>query len=130
MFLRRSHDLKPFVTKDQSIIREFFHPLHDTSEETPRSIAYSIALAVVKPGKSTLRHLHRNSAEFYYITKGLGLIQSNSRRESLEENTLIYIPPGTSHKVTNTGKADLHILCICDPCYSHEDTDIIDENKR
>lgn len=70
MFLRKYRDLKPFVTKDKSIIREFFHPLHETSKETPRDIRFSIALATVKPGKRTLEHIHGTSAEFYYITKG------------------------------------------------------------
>jgi len=130
MFLRKYHDLKPFVTKDKSIIREFFHPLHETSEETPRNITFSIALATVKPGKRTLRHIHRTFAEFYYITKGTGIIRLDSRKESIEENTLIYIPAGTKHTVTNTGIEDLNILCICTPPYTHEDTKIIDENLR
>ena len=129
MFLRKYRDLKPFVTKDKSIIREFFHPLHETSKEMPRDITFSIALATVKPRKRTLRHIHETSAEFYYITKGTGVIRLNSRRESIEENMLIYIPRGTKHTVTNTGPEDLHILCICTPPYAHEDTKIIDKNQ-
>jgi len=124
VLLRKSNDLKPFVTKDESIIREFFHPLHETSNEVPKNVPFSIALAVVKPGKRTLRHIHETSAEFYYITRGVGVIQLNSRKESIEENTLVYIPAKTQHKVTNTGKEDLLILCVCDPPYRHEDTKI------
>ena len=125
MLLRKSSDLKPFVTKDKSIIREFFHPLHEKSKEAPRNIPFSIALATVKPGKKTLRHTHETSTEFYYITRGVGTIQLNSKKEPIEENTLIYIPAKTKHTVTNTGKEDLLILCICSPPYSHEDTKIV-----
>jgi len=124
MLVRRSRDLKPFVTKDKSTIYEFFHPLHETSREAPRNIPFSIALATVKPSKKTLRHIHEASAEFYYITQGIGVIQLDSRKEALEENTLVYIPAKTEHTVTNTGKEDLHILCMCNPPYSHEDTKI------
>lgn len=124
MFLRKSHDVKPFVTKDKSIIREFFHPLHETSSKVPKHFPFSIALATVKPGKRTLKHVHETAAEFYYITRGVGTIQLNSTKEPLEENTLIYIPAKTKHTVTNTGKEDLLILCICNPPYSHEDTKI------
>jgi mannose-6-phosphate isomerase-like protein (cupin superfamily) len=130
MFIRKYRDINPFVTKDKSIIREFFHPLHEASRETPRNITFSIALATVKPGKKTLKHVHEASSEFYCITKGSGTICLNSRKESIEENTLIYIPAGTRHTVTNTGKEDLRILCICSPPYTHEDTRIIDQTKQ
>ena len=126
MLLRKLSDLKPFVTKDKSLIREFFHPLHETSKQAPRNIPFSIALATVRPGQKTLRHIHETSTEFYYITKGVGIIQLNAKKESIEENTLIYIPAKTKHTVTNTGKDDLLILCICNPPYSHEDTRIIE----
>ena len=127
MFLRKISELKPFVTKDKSIIREFFHPLHETSKTAPRNVTFSIALATVKLGKNTLKHLHATSVEFYYITKGTGIIHLNSRKEVIEENTLIYIPAGTQHTVANTGKDDLCILCICQPPYTHEDTKVIDK---
>jgi len=126
MFLRKSRDLKPFVTKDESIIHEFFHPLHETSSKVPRHFPFSIALATVRPGKRTIKHIHETSAEFYYITKGVGNIQLDSKMESLEENTIVYIPAETKHTVTNTGKEDLLILCICHPPYSHEDTKIVE----
>jgi mannose-6-phosphate isomerase-like protein (cupin superfamily) len=124
MLLRKSNDIKPFVTKDKSLIQEFFHPLHETSKQLPRNIPFSIALATVKPGQKTLRHIHETSREFYYIIRGVGAIKLNSEKKSIEESTLIYIPTGTKHTVTNTGKEDILILCICNPPYSHEDTKI------
>ena len=126
MLLRRSADVKPFVTKDESLIWEFFHPLHETSGKASKAIPFSIALAVVKPGKRTLRHIHEASAEFYYITRGVGVIQLNNQKEPIEENTLIHIPAKTKHTVTNTGKEDLLILCVCNPPYNHEDTKIVE----
>ena len=126
MLLRKSSDLKPFVTKDKSLIREFFHPLHETSKQLPRNIPFSIALATVKPGQKTLRHIHETSKEFYFITQGVGKIQLDSKKEPIEENMLIYIPAKTKHTVKNTGQEDLLILCICNPPYSHEDTKIVE----
>jgi mannose-6-phosphate isomerase-like protein (cupin superfamily) len=78
----------------------------------------------VKPGQKTLKHIHETSTEFYYITRGTGTIQLNSKKEQIEENTLIYIPAKTKHTVTNTDKENLLILCICSPPYTHEDTKI------
>jgi mannose-6-phosphate isomerase-like protein (cupin superfamily) len=34
----------------------------------------------------------------------------------------IAIPPGSSHKLTNTGSADMVLLCCCTPAYAHDDT--------
>ncbi len=129
VFIRKSGDLKPFVTKDKSLIHEFFHPLDEASRQIPRDIPFSIALATVKPGQRTLKHLHETSTEFYYITQGTGTIQLDSKKQPVEENTLIYIPAKTKHTVTNTGKEDLLILCICTPPYTHEDTKITSTSK-
>ena len=122
MFIRKSCDLKPFVTKDKSLIHEFFNPLHEASEQLLRDIPFSIALATVKPGQKTLKHIHKTSTEFYYITSGTGIIQLDSKKQSIAESMLIYIPAKTKHTVTNTGKEDLLILCICSPPYTHKDT--------
>jgi mannose-6-phosphate isomerase-like protein (cupin superfamily) len=124
MFLRKSGDTRPFVTKDKSLIREFFHPLHEAAKQMPGNIPFSIALATVKPRQKTLRHIHETSKEFYFVTQGVGVIQLDSEKEPMEENTLVYIPAKTKHTVKNTGKEDLLILCICNPPYSHEDTRI------
>ena len=37
----------------------------------------------------------------------------------------ICIPPGTPHRVDNTGPTELKILCSCSPPYSHTDTELL-----
>ena len=34
----------------------------------------------------------------------------------------IAIPPGRKHKLWNTGKETLKLLCCCSPPYDHSDT--------
>jgi mannose-6-phosphate isomerase-like protein (cupin superfamily) len=34
----------------------------------------------------------------------------------------VVIPPGTPHKLWNTGSAPLVLLCCCAPAYSDDDT--------
>jgi len=34
----------------------------------------------------------------------------------------VVIPPGTPHKLWNTGTDPLRLLCCCAPPYSHDDT--------
>ncbi|RKX91216.1 MAG: hypothetical protein DRP84_11950 [Spirochaetes bacterium] len=53
--------IKPYVTKDGSIIRELMHPrLHGNKN-------LSLAEATVLVGKETVLHRHLNSEEIYYI---------------------------------------------------------------
>jgi mannose-6-phosphate isomerase-like protein (cupin superfamily) len=37
----------------------------------------------------------------------------------------VCIPPGTPHRVRNTGSEPLVILCACAPAYSHDDTELV-----
>jgi mannose-6-phosphate isomerase-like protein (cupin superfamily) len=34
----------------------------------------------------------------------------------------IAIPPGRKHKLWNTGRDPLRLLCCCAPAYEHDDT--------
>jgi mannose-6-phosphate isomerase-like protein (cupin superfamily) len=34
----------------------------------------------------------------------------------------VAIPPGQRHKLWNTGKETLRLLCCCAPAYEHSDT--------
>jgi len=38
----------------------------------------------------------------------------------------VVIPPGTRHKLWNTGDVPLKLLCCCSPPYSHDDTFLTD----
>jgi mannose-6-phosphate isomerase-like protein (cupin superfamily) len=39
----------------------------------------------------------------------------------------VCIPPGTPHRIRNTGAGSLRILCCCSPAYSHEDTELLQQ---
>ena len=37
----------------------------------------------------------------------------------------VWIPPGSLHRLQNTGKEPLKLLCCCAPPYSHDDTELV-----
>jgi mannose-6-phosphate isomerase-like protein (cupin superfamily) len=37
----------------------------------------------------------------------------------------VLIPPGTPHRIENTGTGELKILCACAPAYAHGDTELL-----
>jgi mannose-6-phosphate isomerase-like protein (cupin superfamily) len=62
--------------------------------------------------------------EIYYFTAGHGLMRlgPEAEPEPIGPGDAVVIPPGTPHKLWNTGAEPLKLLCCCAPAYSHGDT--------
>jgi mannose-6-phosphate isomerase-like protein (cupin superfamily) len=115
----RYRGIAPYVTKDGSQIRELMHPsVHGNH-------AQSLAEATVPPGATTALHRHRTSEEIYCFTGGAGWMTLGSREFAVVAGDTVCIPPGTPHRVRNTGAEPMTILCACAPPYSHEDTELL-----
>ena len=110
------NQVQPFVTKDGSEIRELLSHRNSVIRNQ------SLAEARVAVGGSTQEHYHRKSEEIYYITSGSGRIRVEDEVRELGEGDAIAIPPGSRHKLWNTGGIPLKLLCCCAPAYEHEDT--------
>ncbi len=111
--------IKAFTTKDGSIIRELMHP------SVHGNLNLSLAEAVVPVGTTTQLHRHGRSEEIYHITAGEGLMTLGHEAFTVQAGDTVCIPPGTLHKIANTGAGDLKILCSCAPAYSHDDTELL-----
>lgn len=109
-------EVAPYTTKDGSEIRELLHPDRHAVRRQ------SLAEAVVPPGVATLLHRHEISEEIYHVTRGCGLMTLGAEQFPITVGDSIAIAPGTPHRVENTGREALHILCCCAPAYAHEDT--------
>jgi mannose-6-phosphate isomerase-like protein (cupin superfamily) len=112
-------EIIPFVTKDDSTIRELLHPNNHAVRNQ------SFAEAIVDVGATTIRHFHHTSEEIYHITQGVGLMHLGAESFAVSVGDTIVIAPGTIHNITNTGDVALKILCACSPAYSHEDTELV-----
>src|SRR5205814_1347578 len=106
----------PFTTKDGSEIRELL--AHRNSAIRNQSLAE----ARVPVGGSTLEHYHAKTEEIYYITAGAGRMRIGSDTREVKPGDAIAIPPGSRHKIWNTGTETLKLLCCCAPAYEHGDT--------
>jgi mannose-6-phosphate isomerase-like protein (cupin superfamily) len=109
----------PFVTKDGSVIRELMHPaVHG-------NVNQSFAEAIVPVGGATQLHRHHASEEIYHFVAGEGLMTLGARSFAVRAGDTICIPPGTPHRLRNTGGAELKLLCACAPAYSDDDTELL-----
>ncbi len=121
MIKTRYAEVTPYITKDGSLIRELMHPqVHGNQTQ-------SLAEAVVPVGTTTALHRHRCSEELYYITQGTGEMTLHTQTFSVGPGDTVCIPPGTAHRIRNTGSEALHILCCSSPPYAHDDTEMLSQ---
>jgi mannose-6-phosphate isomerase-like protein (cupin superfamily) len=107
---------EPFITKDGSEIREL------AGTPTGNSVNQSLAEAIVPAGAETEEHYHGATEEIYFFTGGAGVMKLGDEESEVSPGDTVVIPPGTPHKLRNTGTEALKLLCCCAPPYSHEDT--------
>ena len=116
MDIKNLETVPSFITKDGSEIRELL--AHRNSSIRNQSLAE----ARIAPGQATQEHYHRVTEEIYYITHGQGRMRIEGETREVQIGDAIAIPPGTKHKIWNTGSETLRLLCCCAPAYEHEDT--------
>jgi mannose-6-phosphate isomerase-like protein (cupin superfamily) len=109
-------DAAPFITKDGSEIRELL--AHRNSAIRNQSLAE----ARLPAGASTQEHYHPKAEEIYFITAGTGRMRIEGETREVKVGDAIAIPPGQKHKLWNTGRDTLKLLCCCAPAYEHTDT--------
>lgn len=116
MDVKNLNEVPPFTTKDGSEIRELLAGRNSAIRNQ------SLAEARVPAGGSTLEHLHPRAEEIYYITHGQGRMRIGDEERAVRAGDAIAIPPGSRHKLWNTGAESLRLLCCCAPGYEHSDT--------
>ena len=109
-------EVESFITLDGSQIREVAGPARGDA------VNQSLAEATVGPGGETAEHYHHVTEEIYFFTHGRGRMRHGEQERDVEAGACVVIPPGTPHKLWNTGSEPLRLLCCCAPAYSHEDT--------
>lgn len=119
MLVRNLRECKEFIAADGTVLREFLHPSKEDLE-----IRYSLARAVVKPGGSSTPHKLKTS-EVYYVTRGHALMHIDDSSKKVGPDDVVYIPPGSTQHIENTGDTDLTFICIVDPAWHPQDEEIL-----
>lgn len=79
----------------------------------------SIAKAQVEPGVCTALH-KLDGLEIYYILQGEGQVEIQGIRGHVKLGDIVYINPGQTQRIKNTGHNKLIFLCICCPRFRPE----------
>jgi mannose-6-phosphate isomerase-like protein (cupin superfamily) len=103
---------------DRTVLRELLHPSRD-----PAAIGYSLAHAKLARGAASLPHRLKTS-EVYYFISGRGLMHVDGDQATVGPETALYVPPGATQHLENTGRDELVFLCIVDPAWRAEDEEV------
>jgi mannose-6-phosphate isomerase-like protein (cupin superfamily) len=118
MFIKDIQDWKEFLAGDNTILRELLHP-----DKANLDLRYSLAHAMLKPGKTSQPHRLKTS-EVYYILEGEGIMHIDDETENVYPGQAVYIPPDSGQFIRNSGNSDLKFLCIVDPAWRKEDEEV------
>jgi len=121
MFIRPLKDCRAFTAGDGCRLRELLHPA-----KAPLAFRYSLAHATVAPGRSTRLHRLHKASEVYYILHGEGEMRLGEETARVVAGQAVYIPPGTTQCIRNTGDRPLVFLCIVEPAWRAEDEEVLD----
>src|SRR2546422_8146285 len=116
MEIKNLNEVPAFITKDGSEIRELLAYRNSAIRNQ------SLAEARLPLGGSTQEHYHARTEEIYFITAGQGRMRIDGENAEVKAGDAIAIPPGKRHKLWNTGRETLRLLCCCSPSYEHSDT--------
>jgi len=119
MFIKKLDACPEFIAGDGTILKEPLHPA-----KADLKLNYSLAFAVLRPGKISQSHKLKSS-EVYYILAGEGKMHINDETNQVGINDTIYIPPHATQYIENTGAEDLKFLCIVDPAWKIEDEEVL-----
>ena len=119
MFIKDLHDCPEFFAGDNTILRELLHP-----DKADLNLRYSLAHAMLKPGKTSQPHKLKTS-EVYYILEGEGVMHIDDETAKVLPGQAVYIPPDSSQFIHNAGNIDLKFLCIVDPAWRKEDEEVL-----
>ena len=122
MDIRQLDHVPAFITKDGSEIRELLAYRNSVIRNQ------SLAEARLPAGSNTKEHYHQKTEEIYYITHGEGRVRIDGQICEIKAGDAIAIPPGSKHKLWNSGPEVLRLLCCCCPAYEDSDTVITESD--
>ncbi|MBN8765546.1 MAG: mannose-1-phosphate guanylyltransferase/mannose-6-phosphate isomerase [Thiobacillus sp.] len=82
---------------------------------------FQVKRIMVRPGEKLSLQMHHHRAEHWIVVSGTASVTCGDEVMLLTENQSTYIPLGTSHRLENPGKIDLHMIEVQSGTYLGED---------
>lgn len=69
-----------------------------------------VGLNCLEPGQTMEKHAHDLPYRFYVVLEGSGQVWVGDAKQSVGNGMVIWIPPGHTHRILNTGKSRMILL--------------------
>ena len=60
-------------------------------------------------------HSHKVQEQIYHVLEGEGMMEIDGKRHVVRKHDVIFLPPGVSHSIANSGLVDLLFLVVTSP---------------
>ena len=78
-----------------------------------RNIDYRIS--TYQPKAYVEPHSHRVQEQIYHILEGEALMELDGKRQVVRRHDVVFVPPGVTHAIYNTGLTDLTFIVVTAP---------------
>lgn len=82
---------------------------------------YKVKSIHVSPGKRLSYQRHQKRSEHWYVTDGSGEVTLNGEVQKVTRGSIVEIPQGMLHRISNTGNAELIFIEVQTGSYFGED---------
>lgn len=83
--------------------------------ETAGSKLIDYRISTYQPMAYVETHTHKVQEQVYHVLEGEGLMEIDGKRQVVRKHDVIFIPPGTSHAIHNSGLGDLTFIVVTTP---------------
>ena len=83
--------------------------------ETAGSRLIDYRISTYQPMAHVELHAHKVQEQVYHILEGEGAMEIDGERRIVRRHDVIFIPPGVSHSITNSGLVDLTFIVATTP---------------
>lgn len=83
--------------------------------ETTGSAQIDYRISCYQPMARVALHAHKFQDQVYHVLDGEGMMEMDGKRQVVRKHDVIYIPPGVSHAISNTGLGDLTFIVVTTP---------------
>ena len=83
--------------------------------ETVGSRQIDYRISTYQPMAYVEKHAHKVQEQVYHVLDGEGLMEIDDQRKVVRKHDVIFIPPGVSHSIRNSGLGDLTFIVATTP---------------
>lgn len=79
-----------------------------------------ISWTTIAPGGEQHSHTHSGTEQAYIVIAGMGRMQVREEHQLVSAGTLVFVPPGVPHSISNPGDEDLTYITAASPPFPVE----------